>query len=202
MLRAGVEVVSEVVYLEVFAWAFVMFELGEVLGWATPGIGSGRHRLTVRPKHTQEDPNTRHPPKTKNYSRSIAKPARGRLVGSITEACTMSTWPPDSPLDFAPCAVPALLTDAAVLLATPPCHRPQWPATPCTRTSSLSCSLSSSLSTMADNTLHTHKHNETQWSGIRTRTALSTVDATRLPLSMPHDWPLVVASALAGPLMS
>ena len=137
MLRAGVEVVSEVVYLEVFAWAFVMFELGEVLGWATPGIGSGRHRLTVRPKHTQEDPNTRHTPKTKNYSRSIAEPARGPLVGSITEACTMSTWPPDSPLDFAPCAVPALLADAAVLLATPPCHRPQWPATPCTRTSSL-----------------------------------------------------------------
>ncbi len=30
MLRAGVEVVSEVVYREAFAWAFVMFELGEV----------------------------------------------------------------------------------------------------------------------------------------------------------------------------
>jgi hypothetical protein len=30
MLRAGVEVVSEVVYHEEFAWAFVMFELVEV----------------------------------------------------------------------------------------------------------------------------------------------------------------------------
>jgi hypothetical protein len=30
MLRAGVEVVSEVVYREAFAWAFVMLELGEV----------------------------------------------------------------------------------------------------------------------------------------------------------------------------
>jgi len=30
MLHAGVEVVSEVVYRETFAWAFVMFELGEV----------------------------------------------------------------------------------------------------------------------------------------------------------------------------
>jgi hypothetical protein len=30
MLRAGVEVVSEVVYREAFAGAFVMFELGEV----------------------------------------------------------------------------------------------------------------------------------------------------------------------------
>jgi hypothetical protein len=30
MLHAGVEVVSEVVYREAFAWAFVMFELGEV----------------------------------------------------------------------------------------------------------------------------------------------------------------------------
>jgi hypothetical protein len=30
VLRAGVEVVSEVVYRETFAWAFVMFELGEV----------------------------------------------------------------------------------------------------------------------------------------------------------------------------
>ena len=30
MLRAAVEVVSEVVYREAFAWAFVMFELGEV----------------------------------------------------------------------------------------------------------------------------------------------------------------------------
>jgi hypothetical protein len=30
MLRVGVEVVSEVVYRETFAWAFVMFELGEV----------------------------------------------------------------------------------------------------------------------------------------------------------------------------
>jgi hypothetical protein len=30
MLRAGLEVVSEVVYREAFAGAFVMFELGEV----------------------------------------------------------------------------------------------------------------------------------------------------------------------------
>ncbi len=30
VLRAGVEVVSEVVYREVFAWASVMFELGKV----------------------------------------------------------------------------------------------------------------------------------------------------------------------------
>jgi hypothetical protein len=30
MLRAGVEVVSEVVYCEALAWSFVMFELGEV----------------------------------------------------------------------------------------------------------------------------------------------------------------------------
>jgi hypothetical protein len=30
MVRADVEVVSEVVYREAFAWAFVMFELGEV----------------------------------------------------------------------------------------------------------------------------------------------------------------------------
>ena len=30
MLRAGVEVVSEVVYREAFAWAFVMFELCKV----------------------------------------------------------------------------------------------------------------------------------------------------------------------------
>jgi hypothetical protein len=30
MLRAAVKVVSEVVYREAFAWAFVMFELGEV----------------------------------------------------------------------------------------------------------------------------------------------------------------------------
>ena len=30
MLRVGVEVVSEVVYRETFAWAFGMFELGEV----------------------------------------------------------------------------------------------------------------------------------------------------------------------------
>ena len=33
MLRARVEVVSEVVYREAFAWAFVMFELGEVRDW-------------------------------------------------------------------------------------------------------------------------------------------------------------------------
>jgi hypothetical protein len=44
---------------------------------------------------------------------------------------------------------------------------------------------------MAADTLHTHKCNGTQWSGIRTRTALSTVNATRLPLSIPHDLPRV-----------
>jgi hypothetical protein len=54
-----------------------------------------------------------------------------------------------------------------------------------------SCSPASLMSTMADDTLHTHKHNGTPWSGIRTRTAPSTVNATRHPLSMPHYLPRV-----------
>jgi hypothetical protein len=41
MLRAGVQVVSEVVYREAFAWAFVIFELGEVRD-GHPQVGSGR----------------------------------------------------------------------------------------------------------------------------------------------------------------
>jgi hypothetical protein len=44
---------------------------------------------------------------------------------------------------------------------------------------------------MAADALHTRNRNETQWSGIRTRTALSTVNATRLPMLMPHDLPRV-----------
>jgi hypothetical protein len=51
--------------------------------------------------------------------------------------------------------------------------------------------VSSSSSTIAADALHTHKRNGTHLSGIRTRTALFTVTATRLPLSMPHDLPRV-----------
>jgi hypothetical protein len=66
------------------------------------------------------------------------------------------------------------------------CTMSAWPQIdrPRTLTSAPSCSLSSSLSTMADDALHTHKRNGTPWSGIRTRTAPSTVNTRRQPLSM------------------